>query len=100
MDNTLEQIACDYHYNTEHYDRLVCTGMSDHNTAMPRTSEENHKIQVNARQELVHAIHTGRELNYKEEDVRKAISEYAIIFNYEREKEYRNRYHPLLVNPL
>ena len=92
--NDLIQIAIDYHYNTESYDRLVCYGVSDRDGgAMPRTEEENRKVQSNAFAELGYAVRKAEKIGFKKSDLMRAISDVMInnIFNFEREKEIRNK---------
>lgn len=91
----LEQIALDYHYNTERFDRLFCTGKSPRGTALPANNDEYSKMAVNARQERIHALNKGKEIGFSTEEVEKAIRDFAIVFNFEKEDEYRKRCNPL-----
>lgn len=101
MDDLIK-IAIDYHYNTESYDRMVCTGVSDRDGgAMPRTQEENNKVQNNAQYELGRAVMEAQKLGFQKLDVMRAISDVMInnIFDFEREKETRTKNIPRPMNP-
>lgn len=92
--NELDRIAIDYHYNTEYYDKLVCTGVNDRDgSAMPGTSEENKRVQQNAYYELGRAVRAGERIGASKKEVMQAISCVMIngLFNYEYEHEKRTR---------
>lgn len=92
--NDLDQIAIDYHYRTEHHDRLVCSGVNEkYGSAMPRTDEENKAVQSNAYYCLGVATREGERIGATKSEVMKAISGVMVngLFSYEREHELRNR---------
>ena len=63
-----------------------------HGSILSRTQEEHAKINVNARNERLHAIRIGMECGFTSKEVERAISEYAGIFDYEEECQKRNRF--------
>ena len=70
------QIAIDYHFETEDYDRRVCTGKEwKHREVMPANEEENRLIQIKAREERRKAETRAKEYGYEQWEVGRAISQ-------------------------
>ena len=91
LKHPLTEIATDYHFNTERYDRLVCTGEIVDGEIRHRTGEEYRLINENARKELREARSKARGIGFTDSDIMKEINNLMMyrIFDYDRELEIR-----------
>ena len=88
----LEKIAMDYHFNTENYDRMVCSGFNkETDCAMPIDQHENSLIQKNAIDERRKAESRGEMIGCSRLQVGRAISEVAHYFDFGRELEKQKK---------
>lgn len=84
MNNDLRRIVINYHFNCEHFDRIVCSS-SFRDSAFPITNEERKKMMENSNFELRKAISEAKSMQVKTEDVYKTINNMAREFDYELE---------------
>lgn len=87
----LEEIAMQYHDNTERYDRTVCTGRMMNGVAVPADSRQFSLINRNAHVERNNAIRKGQDIGYNSDVVERAIREAAAYHNYDRRVEQQQQ---------
>lgn len=81
---TLFMIGVRYHYETEHFDRLICDSFRRTGRAIPVTTEETRLCSQNARHWLQRLTDDAAHDGYTREDVKRAIQETAGRYSYEK----------------
>ena len=88
----LERIALNYHFNTENYDRMVCSCFDkEKDCAMPRDQHENSLVQKNAIDERRRAEASGEMAGFTRLQIGRAISEAAYYFDFQKELQKRDK---------
>ena len=72
----LEELAAEYHNNTEEYDRKVCSGPVVRGSIMPANPNERSAINKNARMELERLKEKAADLRFSTKELMSAISRY------------------------
>jgi len=84
----LFDLAEEYHYRTEKYDRMVCTGEIRYGGIMPRTDHERTLINKNAIKVREEMCRRAWEMGFEQKYILAAIKQVGVTYEYREENEY------------